>query len=372
MSSAGAKGETKSLSDLLGGLELRGQGWCYSDIGAQAGFSIPPGDGVLFHAVLHGSVRIACAGGSTIELRAGEAIMVLSGEAHALRTSAGAAVSSHEFLREDRSVDIPPTYAIGASGPVAARVLSGRLHANWPGEVNRSSLPSCLRIGGADNPCAALLRPEALPMAGMGAGSAALLTRLAALMLVAGLRADRSCRQLFSPSRQDPIAQSIALIEANPSADWSVERLARSVGMGRSNFAAHFTAQIGRAPMDVVAQHRMELAATLLQQGRLKIAEISEMAGYGSEAAFSRRFTRHFGVSPSQMRASVSSAASEAVPPAASLPPLLASRMAKGATALVRHRPAPPPPPALSGAPATPGGAGLSRSSMLVARTPPD
>ena len=56
------------------------------------------------------------------------------------------------------------------------------------------------------------------------------------------------------------------------------------------------------APMEVVAEKRMEHAAGLLRLGRLKVAEISELAGYGSEAAFSRRFTRHFGISPSQMR----------------------------------------------------------------------
>ena len=54
--------------------------------------------------------------------------------------------------------------------------------------------------------------------------------------------------------------------------------------------------------MEVVAEHRMEYAAMLLRQGRMKIAEISELAGYGSEAAFSRRFSRHFGISPSQLR----------------------------------------------------------------------
>ena len=58
-----ATAEPKSLSDLLSALELRGQTWCYSDLGALAEFSIPPGDALLFHAVLHGSVRIACASG---------------------------------------------------------------------------------------------------------------------------------------------------------------------------------------------------------------------------------------------------------------------------------------------------------------------
>jgi AraC-like DNA-binding protein len=338
--------EDKSVSDLLSALELRGQAWCYSDLGKDSGFSVPPGEAVLFHAVLHGSVRIACAGGAMIELGVGDAVMVLSGEAHALRTSPGAPASTHELLRGEAPVDIPPTVAIGA-GLVAARVLSGKLRANWPGEVNRASLPALLSLGaGEGGALSALLRPEALPMAGIGPGSAALLTRLAGMMLVAGLRADPRCRQLFAPPRQDPIADALRLIEANPAANWTVERLARSVGMGRSNFAAHFTHQVGRAPMELVAEQRMEHAAGLLRQGKLKIAEISELAGYGSEAAFSRRFTRHFGLSPSQMRERArlgGDAANGAKPVPPTFQPLLTSRMTKSAAATMARQRAPGP-----------------------------
>jgi AraC-like DNA-binding protein len=335
----------------LSALELRGQTWCYSDLGQDAGFSVPPCDAVLFHAVLHGSARIACASGALVELGVGDAVIVLSGEAHALRTSAGSQVTTHEFLRGEDCVDIPPSLAVG-SGRIAARVLSGKLRASWPGEVNRVTLPSLLPLGpDVGGPLAALLRPEALPLAGIGPGSAALLTRLAAMMLVAGLRADPRCRQLFAPPRQDPIADALRLIEANPAANWTVERLARSVGMGRSNFAAHFTQSVGRAPMELVAEQRMEHAVNLLRQGKLKIAEISEMAGYGSEAAFSRRFTRHFGISPSQMRERARAGSVEAKSTAPAFQPLLSGRLGQGAAALVRQR-APAAAQQLSGKPA--------------------
>jgi AraC-like DNA-binding protein len=333
-----AASEDKSVSDLLSALELRGQTWCYSDLGQDAGFSVPPCDAVLFHTVLHGSARIACASGAMIELGVGDAVIVLSGEAHALRTSPGSQAMTHEFLRGEDSVDIPPNLAIG-SGRIAARVLSGKLRASWPGEVNRATLPSLLPLSQNEGaPFAALLRPEALPLAGIGAGSTALLTRLAAMMLVAGLRADPRCRQLFAPPRQDPIADALRLIETNPAANWTVERLARSVGMGRSNFAAHFTQQVGRAPMELVAEQRMKHAASLLRQGKLKIAEISEMAGYGSEAAFSRRFTRHFGISPSQMRDRARAGSVETKSAASAFQPLLSGRLGQGAAALARQR----------------------------------
>ena len=347
--------EAKSLSDLLSGLDLRGQTWCYSDLAQDAGFAVPPCDAVLFHAVLHGSARIACASGAVVELGVGDAVIVLSGEAHALRTSPGSPVSAHAFLRDEDSVDIPPTLVIGA-GRATARVLSGKLRATWPGEVGRGALPALLPLNGEAAGPLALLRPEALPLAGIGPGSAALLTRLAAMMLIAGLRADPRCRQLFAPPRQDPIADALRLIEADPAASWTVERLARAVGMGRSNFAAHFTQTVGRAPMELVAQQRMQHAAELLRQGKLKIAEISEMAGYGSEAAFSRRFTRHFGLSPSQMRERARQAEAPPRPVAPSFQPLLAARSGPAAAAAARQR---------APAPAAPTGRTGPRGSLL-------
>lgn len=291
-----AKPVSRSLSDLLGDVRLSGRTWTYGDFAGQAGCAVAPGDAVFVHAVIHGDVRLACTGGAMAELGPGDIAMVLSGEAHALRTTAGAQAQPHEGLRHDRDCDIPPATAFGDGPRVTARVLSARLHAQWPGEVSRAALPSLLRAG------TGVLQPDALPLAGMGAGSSALLTRLAETLLIAALRADPACRRILSAETRDPIEDAQQLIAADPAQPWTVESLARAVGMGRSNFAAHFTQAVGKAPMEVVAERRMEHAATLLRQGRMKIAEISELAGYGSEAAFSRRFSRHFGMTPSQMR----------------------------------------------------------------------
>jgi AraC-like DNA-binding protein len=333
--SGGQASDLRPLSDLLGAIELSGQTWCYCDLGQAGGFSVPPSEATMFHAVLHGAIRIAAPAGGTIELKAGEAVFVLSGEAHALRVAPDSPAATLDFLREEQGADVPPTFAIGNAAPFAARVLSGRMVATLPAGASRSSLPSFLRLD-ADS-FAPILKPEALPLAGMGPGSSALLTRLASLLLVAQLRADPRCRQIFSPEPHDPIGQAMRLIAGNPSASWTVERLARSVGMGRSNFAAHFTAQVGRAPMEVVAESRMEQAAQLLRKGSLKIAEISELSGYGSEAAFSRRFTRHFGRSPSQMR-ELARANDQIEDAAPGWQPLLAGHRIRDAALLVRHR----------------------------------
>jgi len=326
-----------TLSDLLASIDLSGQSWCYCDIGGGGGFSIPASQSAFFYAVLHGTLRLATAGGGTATLTAGQCAMVLAGEAHALRLTAESRAVTLDFLREDRQVEAPPTFALGQPGPIAARVLCGRLTITLPSGSNRSSLPAIYPLN--EGTCReAMPEASALAAAGIGPGAATLLTRVAATMLVARLRSDPQCRQMFSPEPNDPIDQALKLIAGNPSANWTVERLARSVGMGRSNFAAHFTTRVGRAPMEVVAEARMDQAAQLLRKGRLKIAEISELSGYGSEAAFSRRFTRHFGMSPSQMREVLREEESQAVEAAPSWQPLLLGNRPIEALHRVRRR----------------------------------
>ncbi len=292
-----------SVSELLSRLDLSGRNWSYVEVGPSGGYSAPPSDAVYVHVVLHGTVRLAGMSGDTITLSAGEAAIILSGQAHALRSQPDSGVTHLDFLREDRSVDVPPTVALGTSGPISARILSARLRVRWPDGLHRASLPAILRIDLTDQASpGVLMRADAFRVAGFGPGSTALLTRLASLMLVACLRADPDTLRLLHAAPPDPIDQALALIAGNPSAPWTVEGLARSVGMGRSNFAAHFTARVGRAPMEIITDKRMDQALNLLRQSTYKIAEIAEITGYGSEAAFSRRFARHFGTPPSLMR----------------------------------------------------------------------
>jgi AraC-like DNA-binding protein len=292
-----------SLTEFLNHLELRGQTWCIVEIGESGGFSVPPNDGVLFYAVLQGSARIAGISGGTIQLGHGHVSMILSGEAHAVRNQPDSPARTLDFLREDQDIDVPPVISIG-DGPVTSRILCGRMNVSWPNGLRRVSMPPVVRVGNDSfRPMTDAIRAEGLSINATGAGAAALLTRTASLILAIGLRSHPQCPLLFRMSATtDPIAHALQMIGSDPSADWTVAKLAQKVSMGRSNFAARFMAKVGRTPMDVITERRMHHAAALLQESDLKICEISMRAGYRSEAAFSRRFTRFFGVPPGQMR----------------------------------------------------------------------
>jgi AraC-like DNA-binding protein len=289
-----------TLSEFLNLLEVRGQTWCFLDIRSTAGFSMPAGDAVLFYAVVEGLVQITGVTGGTIELGPGNVAIVLSGEAHAVRTDANNPVHSLDFLSDEQIVDAPPTIAIG-EGPSAARVIGANLRVGWPTGFHRAAMPPVVFMYSRHSAVRAVM----MPIVGTGPGSAAVLTRLATLLLTVSLRNHPQCSLLFSASYwSDPISHAMYIMASDPCADWSIEKLACKVGMSRSSFSARFTAQIGRTAMEVITELRMQHAGALLQQG-LKIAEIGERVGYRSEAAFSRRFKLHFGMSPTDMRRNV-------------------------------------------------------------------
>lgn len=288
-----------SLSEFLNHLELRGQTWCTVELGASCGFSVPHNEAVYFYAVLEGQVRVAGVTHDAIRLGPGDVAMVLSGEAHAIRTATGSHAEILEFLRDGSHQDIPPTITLDDGGPVAARVLSGKLKVRWPGGLLSSAIPAAITLDAGDT----MISVADLEQATLDTGAAGLLTRIAAFMFALALRRRTQGWELLPVSaNSDPIARAMQLIDRHAAVPWTVAMMAGKVGMGRSNFAARFVAVTGRTPMEMLAERRMEHAVDLLQHGPLKISEVAVRVGYRSEAAFIRRFVEQFGITPGRMR----------------------------------------------------------------------
>jgi AraC-like DNA-binding protein len=89
---------------------------------------------------------------------------------------------------------------------------------------------------------------------------------------------------------------------ANPSANWTIDKLAQASGLGRSAFIARFKAAFDAPPKTVLTRMRMEQAKHLLRKPRIPLVEIAYDIGYGSEAAFIRAFNREYGVTPGKWR----------------------------------------------------------------------
>jgi AraC-like DNA-binding protein len=91
-------------------------------------------------------------------------------------------------------------------------------------------------------------------------------------------------------------------IAGNPTAEWSVPELAQRCGLSRSQFTALFHQRYGRSPKQMQMDSRLVRAAALLREGTLPISVIAQDVGYPVLSAFTRSFTRRFGVSPSRFR----------------------------------------------------------------------
>ncbi|HEX7857908.1 MAG TPA: AraC family transcriptional regulator [Sphingobium sp.] len=286
------------LSEFLNLLELRSQCWCLVDLGGENGVRSPSSEAVYFYALLEGTAKLSGVPGGPIPLHAGEIVMILSGQAHAIRTQADAPAETIAFLAEGQYADSPPSFAVG-EGAWAARLLCGRLKVRWPGGLNATMLPASLTV----SPRRSVVNLEALLGGVQDSGGASVLTRAASLLLTSALREHPDCQTMFRDAHyHDPIGRAIQYMEVHPFQDWTVAGLAKKVGMGRSTFAARFLHEAGKAPMEVLTDVRMRLAATLLTETRLKVAEIGERVGYRSESAFSRRFAAYYNTTPGQMR----------------------------------------------------------------------
>jgi AraC-like DNA-binding protein len=137
-------------------------------------------------------------------------------------------------------------------------------------------------------------------------GGENILARVSELMFVATIR---QYLETLPPSQtgwlaglRDPVVgQALAAMHGDPRAHWTVEQLARQVGLSRSVFADRFTDMVGHPPMHYLALWRMQLASRLLLDGG-HVAEVAEAVGYESEAAFSRAFKRLVGHAPATWR----------------------------------------------------------------------
>ena len=98
------------------------------------------------------------------------------------------------------------------------------------------------------------------------------------------------------------VGRALALLHEQPASAWSVDELGRRVGLSRSALHERFVQLVGIAPMQYLAQWRMQAAARLLLDTRASVAAIALEVGYESEAAFARAFKRQAGTPPAAWR----------------------------------------------------------------------
>jgi transcriptional regulator GlxA family with amidase domain len=100
----------------------------------------------------------------------------------------------------------------------------------------------------------------------------------------------------------EPYKKLLQNIASRPTAAWTVDDMAAVTGQTTRSFHRKFVAASGVTPAEAVEKIRCELARSLLQTTPLKLAQIADKTGFGSESALRRALQRQFGVAARDLR----------------------------------------------------------------------
>ena len=316
-----------ALSDVLRTVRLTGA--AFFDIVATAPWvaeqpprenilpKILPGAGhlIAYHVVTEGRCFTNLIGEEPVEVEAGEVIVFTKGDQHVLSSSPGmradpGAPSAHDAVPGSQ---LPFLINLGGDdGPASARFVCGFLACDaQPFNPLLDNLPPIIKTavpqGGDQGWLGQFIRVAMMESADKRAGGESVLAKLSELMFIEVVR--RHLEALppeqagWLAGLRDPfVGKALSLMHAKPARNWTIEDLAKDVGLSRSVLAERFAGLVGMPPMHYLAKWRMQIASGLLAGGTANIAKVAAETGYGSEAAFSRAFKKMVGVPPSSWR----------------------------------------------------------------------
>ena len=108
--------------------------------------------------------------------------------------------------------------------------------------------------------------------------------------------------RLVRAPRDTQVGRAIQLMQNELTKRWTVNELARRVGLSRAAFARRFVAETGDTPARFLARQRLMRARELLHESDAGLAQIAAQVGYDSEFAFNRAFKRLMHIAPGTFR----------------------------------------------------------------------
>lgn len=299
------------VAEALHTLQMSGAFYSRATLTAPWGIELPEMPGhLMFHVLVSGGCWVEADGMEPLRLGEGDFALIPHGEGHILRGERDDPVVSlwdteqqlltehYELLHHGGGGD-ETTMICGAvrlDHPAARHLVSllpRAIHLESSGTTRNQWMHSTVQLICHE---ATELRP----------GGESVITRLADLLVVQAIRAwiesEESDRGWIVALKDRDTGNAIRLLHRHPDRDWTIESLAKAVHMSRAAFSRRFSALVEEGPMAYLTRWRMQLAATWLTTGEIRVADLPARLGYGSEAAFSRAFKREMGVSPGAYR----------------------------------------------------------------------
>jgi AraC-like DNA-binding protein len=268
---------------------------------------------IIYHYVIEGELRVRLEGANDedLVLRSGDVVVLPRNDPHLM----GSDLSLPPVLGRD--IIQPPTgaglYSIHHGGDgKRTRMICGFLGCDGAkGNPVISTLPPLLKLkveqGGASEWIRSTFQFAAEEVSAGRPGSGTVLAKLSELLFVETVR--RYAEALpegqtgwLAGLREPRVARALALLHGDIARHWTVDDLGREVGLSRSALADRFIQLIGVPPMHYLTVWRMQVAAQKLRDTSASLAQVADLIGYESEAAFSRAFKKEFGIAPATWR----------------------------------------------------------------------
>ncbi len=271
---------------------------------------------ISFHIMLDGWcwAQLADESEPAIKLEAGDAVIFPEGAGHYMSTERGkrAEPDLNIYYRPtDRALPFMLNEFGGEGEP--ARFVCGYLGCDTrPYNPLVDALPRIMHVRASSK--AGMLTFDLIRVALQeneqpSAGGETILSKLSELMFLQAVREhvdglpEQSVGWL-SGLRDRHVGAALKLMHGKPSENWTLDGLAREVGLSRSAFAERFAEVMGAPPMHYLSTWRLQCAARLLERPGLSIAQAAAEVGYESEAAFNRAFKKQVGLPPGAWRKS--------------------------------------------------------------------
>lgn len=271
----------------------------------------PPGTSiVIMHLIAQGGCWVELAGGKRVTLATGDIVLLPRGERHAMGEGEATATPVAALMPPPPWIDLPVLRHGGGGEPTQIVCCYLRCDDLLFNPV-LDNLPAMLHVhadaGAAVDWFQASVRYIIAEAAHAGPGTSCLVSRLTELLFIEVLR--RHMLQMasdevgwFAALRDRYVARALQAFHSEAARHWTVEQLARHVGLSRSALMTRFNRLVGQSPMQYLTLWRLQLAAHRLAAGDDGLADVAAAVGYGSEEAFSRAFKRATGLSPAAWR----------------------------------------------------------------------
>ena len=314
------------LSDVLGAIRLTGALFFDIDAGTPwvaetpetrlvSSALMPAAEHIIsFHAVMSGSCWAALdkQNKPPSRIEAGDVVVFPGGAPNVLSSSSGARGELNPLTMYYRPIDQPLPFELirGGGEEPRTRFICGFLGCDLrPFNPLIGALPEFIhsRPSEGETSVTDLFRMALSEGRRSRPGSETVLAKISELMFVEVVR--RYIEDLPDESkgwlaglRDVHIGEALRLLHGQPAESWTLERLAREIGLSRSVLAERFAAYMRISPMHYLMSWRMQLAARQMDNPNVSLAQIAADVGYESEAAFQRAFKKVVGVPPGTWR----------------------------------------------------------------------